>query len=97
MNQISQEQVKHIAELSKLDVTGEEEKFSKLLSDTLDYIDVLDELDTSATSPTFQVGGSKNVFQEDDAVTATLSQEDAVSNGSDVINNLFGTEGVFSS
>jgi aspartyl-tRNA(Asn)/glutamyl-tRNA(Gln) amidotransferase subunit C len=95
MNLISQEQVKHIAKLAKLSIDGEEEKFSSLLSDTLGYIDVLDELDTSGVSPTFQVGALKNVYQSDTEAPTTLTQEESLTNGSEVIDDLFTTRGVF--
>ncbi|MBN1162378.1 aspartyl/glutamyl-tRNA amidotransferase subunit C [Patescibacteria group bacterium] len=95
MKAISKEQVKRIAELAKLNVSGEEEEFSEILSDTIDYINVLGELDVFDTKPTCQVTGLKNVYQEGDKQKATLSQKDALSNASEVIDGLFATDAVF--
>ena len=95
MSQITKETVHHIAELSNLDVKGEEEKFASLLSDTLDYIKVLDELDTTNTKETFQVTGLTNVFQKDNENKATLSREDALSNAKRVVSNLVENDPVF--
>jgi len=44
---ISKEEVKKIADLANLDISGDAEKLASLLSDTLDYIQTLKELDTS--------------------------------------------------
>ena len=94
-NIISIEEVKKIAQLANLDITGDEEKFAELLSDTLNYVQILNELDTSNVKETYQVTGLKNVFQEEGKNTATLSKEDALSNGNKVENELFTTDPVF--
>lgn len=91
---ISIEQVKKIAGMCKIDIAGDEERFSKLLSDTLDYIKILDELDTSKVGETFQVTGLTNVFQ-DGFQKATLPREEALKNSKEVLNNLIATKGVF--
>ncbi len=91
---ISIDEVKKIAEMSKLDISGNEEKFSKLLSDTLDYVKILDELDTSKVKETFQVTGLKNVFQ-DGSQTVTLSKEEALKNVKNIEKDLVVTKGVF--
>lgn len=91
---VSFEEVKKIAKLCKLTLTEKEmEKLSKMLSETLDYINVLDELDVTNTSETFQVTGLTNVFQ--DGFSNTLSKEDALANAKEVIKGLFATEAVF--
>ena len=94
-DKISVDDVKHIAELSSLNVEGDEEKFSQMLSDTLDYIAVLEELDTSKIKPTFQVSGNTNVYQDSSVGSETLTQEDATKNAKDVVDGLIGTKGVF--
>ncbi len=91
---ITIEEVKKIAQMSKLNIEGDEEKFSQLLSQTLDYIKILDELDTSKVSETFQVTGLTNVYQ-DGSQKVTLSREDALKNVKEVIRNLVATKGVF--
>ncbi len=91
---ITAEQVKKIATLCKLKLTEEEvKKLSKLLSETLDYINVLDELDVTNTPETFQVTGLTNVFQ--DGSSNTLSKKEALSNSKEIIRGMFATEAVF--
>ncbi|OGC56680.1 hypothetical protein A2425_01545 [candidate division WWE3 bacterium RIFOXYC1_FULL_42_17] len=91
---ITIEEVKKIAQMSKLNIEGDEEKFSQLLSQTLEYIKILDELDTSKVSETFQVTGLTNVYQ-DGSQKVTLSREDALKNVKEIIRNLVATKGVF--
>lgn len=92
---LSIEDVKKIAILAKLDISGDEERFSKLLSETIDYIKVLQELDTSKVKETFQVTGLTNVFQQKEGQNATISKEEALSNAKEVIDGLIATKGVF--
>ena len=91
---ISIEEVRKIAEMSKLNITGDEEKFSQLLSQTLEYIKILEELDTSKINETFQVTGLTNVFQNG-SQKATLTREEALQNAKEVVRNLVATKGVF--
>jgi len=94
-NVISKEEVKKIGKLSELNVLGEEEKFSELLSDTISYVDILNELDTSNTPETYQVTGLTNVFQKGSENKATLTKEEALSNAKGVEDGLFVTDPVF--
>ena len=94
---ITPEQVRKISALCNLNLTeGEVAVFSKLLTDTLDYINVLGELDTSKTPATYQVTGLKNIFLQDGqaARRTTLSLTDSLQNASEVIDNLFATKAV---
>ena len=51
---INKEEVKHIANLSRLGLTNEEiKKFEKELSSILNYFDLLKEIDVSEVQPTF--------------------------------------------
>lgn len=91
---ISKDDVRKIAELSNLNLTEEEvDKFSRLFTDTLKYMDKLNELDTSEVKETYQVTGLVNVYQEDGV--KTLSQSDALSNAKEEIDGHFATEAVF--
>ena len=91
---ITKDDVKKIAELSNLNLSEDEvEKFSRLFTDTLEYMDKLNELDTSEVKETYQVTGLTNVFQEDGS--KTLSQNDALSNAQEVEEGYFATEAVF--
>lgn len=91
---ISKEEVKNLAILANLDVSGQAEKLSDMLSDTIDYVKTLNELDTSNVSETFQVTGLTNVFQ-DDSKGDSLSKEECLSNANEESNGLFSTKAVF--
>lgn len=93
---ITEKQVKKIAQLCNLVIDAADlEKFAKMFTDTLDYINVLEELDTSSTKETYQVTGLTNVFMKDGENVATLSKEDALKNASEVVRGLFATKAVF--
>lgn len=66
---ISLEQVRHVARLAHLELApAEEERLQVEMGAMLDYIDKLNELDTNAVEPTAQVGESGTPVR-DDAVT----------------------------
>ncbi len=93
---ISKEQVLHLAQLCNLTLTDDEiARLSKMLTETLDYVNVLDELDTSSVSETFQVTGLTNVFQNPNDPATTLTKDAALSNAKEVIKGMFATKGVF--
>ena len=63
---LEKKQIKHIANLARLDLTDKElEKYGDQLSDVLGYIDSLREVDVSDTVATAQVTGLENVLEED--------------------------------
>ena len=63
---ISKEEIHHIAELSRLDLSEEEiEKYREQLGEILDYIKVLREVKTDNIELTAQVNGLIDVFRED--------------------------------
>jgi aspartyl-tRNA(Asn)/glutamyl-tRNA(Gln) amidotransferase subunit C len=92
---ITKQDVDKMAKLAKLDVTGQEEKFAELFTDTLAKVEVLNELNTKNVEETFQVTGLTNVFQQAHDNKATLTKHQALENGSEIINGLFATKGVF--
>lgn len=66
MNKLSKQQIHHIANLARLELTDEElETYGSQLSDVLSYIDQLREVDVSAVAPTAQTAGLENIFRED--------------------------------
>ena len=95
MSKITEEDVKHIAKLVKLDVTGQEKELAKMFSQTLDYINVLDELDTTDVKETYQVNGLTNVFQKKDSSINTLTKAEVLQNAKEKNGDLFSTKGVF--
>ncbi len=92
---LSEEEVKHIAQLAQLDLTGKEvEKFRKELGKTLSYIEVLEELDTKEVRPTSQVTGLEDVFRSDKS-TQSISQEQALSGTKNSYQGYFKVKSVF--
>jgi aspartyl-tRNA(Asn)/glutamyl-tRNA(Gln) amidotransferase subunit C len=66
MSRISNEQVKHVANLARLAVTEEEtEKLTKQLDAIITLAEQLNELDTENVEPTYHVLDMKNVLRED--------------------------------
>jgi aspartyl-tRNA(Asn)/glutamyl-tRNA(Gln) amidotransferase subunit C len=65
---LTKEEIQHIAELARLDLTDEElEKYGSQLSNVLSYIDQLKEVDVADIQPTAQVTGLENVWRADEA------------------------------
>ncbi len=84
---LTKEQIKHIANLARLELTAAEElKYGKQLSAVLDYIDKLAEVDTDSVYITSQIGGLVNAWRNDEVkpwdeveVKNALSQGETVS------------------
>ena len=89
---LSRDQVLHIAELAKLELTEEEtELFAEQLSEVLDYAQALNELDTEGISPTAQAIYSRNVSREDCA-GESLDPDEALCNAPQREGNYFRVE-----
>jgi aspartyl-tRNA(Asn)/glutamyl-tRNA(Gln) amidotransferase subunit C len=66
MASLSDKDVKHIALLSRLDLSlPEVKKFKKQLSSVIDFINQLSEVDTKNVEPTSQTTGLSNVWRND--------------------------------
>ena len=73
---ISNEEVRHIAELAKLGITDEEvEQFSEQLSAILEYAEMINKLDTNAIPPTAQVIELRNVMRDDESRPSLPAEE----------------------
>lgn len=80
---ISEEAVRHIALLSRLECDDEEiRKFSGELNSILQYVEKLKELDTDDVEPTSHALRQKNVFRQDVA-RPSLSNPEALANAPD--------------
>lgn len=80
---LTRAQVQHIAELARLNLSGEEiDRMTVQLSAILDYAARLQELDTEAIPPTASVVPLQNVMR-DDIVTPSLPREDVLRNAPD--------------
>jgi len=87
--QITIDEVKHVAKLAQLPLSDEEtKKFDEAMSQTVEYVSHLDELDTTSVEPTFQVTGKTNEFR-DDVVLPSLPVGLALKNAKATHNNLF--------
>lgn len=63
---ITIKEIEHIAELSRLELSGEEKtKFGAQLDSILNYVDQLNEVNTVGVEPTAQVSGLLDVWRED--------------------------------
>ena len=66
---ITAEEIKHVAELSRLNLTENEiGKFADQMGSVLEYIGQLDEVDTSKVASTAQVSGLVDVWRADDVL-----------------------------
>jgi aspartyl-tRNA(Asn)/glutamyl-tRNA(Gln) amidotransferase subunit C len=81
MAKLSKEEVEHIAELARLELTEEEkELFTGQLSSILEYVDKLSEVDTSKVDPKAYVLDVKNVTREDEIASPPHSHEILLNN-----------------
>lgn len=66
MDEISKDEVTHLAQLSSISLSDEENTdLQKDLAEIVNYIKQLDELDTTGVEPTYQVSNNQNVWRED--------------------------------
>lgn len=66
MTQISRDDVLHLAQLSSLQLSGDEiDSLQQDIGNILEYVKQLSELDTSGVEPTYQVTGLTNVWRDD--------------------------------
>ena len=94
-SKLTQEEVKHVANLASLSLTHQElKKFQKQLSKILDYIEILKEIKTERVEPTSQVTGQENVFRKDE-IEETLTQEEALSGTKDKHKGRFKIKAIF--
>jgi len=64
--QLTKEEIQHIAELSRLELSEEEiEKYRNQLGSILEYVKILDEVKTDKIELTAQVSGLIDVFRDD--------------------------------
>ncbi len=86
---IARQEVEHVAELARLELTPEEkERFSAQLNEILTYVDKLNELDTAQVEPTSHVIPMANVWR-DDEVRPSLDRELVLQNAPDASHFFF--------
>ena len=66
MTKISRDDVLHLAQLSKLQLSDDEvDSLATDITNILGYVEQLDELNTENVEPTYQVTGLESVWRED--------------------------------
>ena len=79
-NKISEQEVKKIAELSRLSLTNEElKKRTKDMNNILDYMDTLNEIDTENVEELYNVHDMNNSLRED-SYESSLDKKDVLAN-----------------
>jgi len=87
MTQITQDDVRRLAQLSAITLTNDEEiALQADISNILGYIDQLKELDTDGVEPTYHLSGLTNIFR-DDEVDNGVDRETLLSLPADTHNN----------
>jgi aspartyl-tRNA(Asn)/glutamyl-tRNA(Gln) amidotransferase subunit C len=77
---ITQEEVRHVANLARLDLSdAEEARMTEQMNNILSYMEKLNELDTSGVPATTHAIQLQNVFRQDEAVPS-LNREQALAN-----------------
>lgn len=83
MSEITEQTVRHVALLSRLELTDEEvAHFTKDLRRIVDYVEKLGELDLTGIEPTSHSLKLENVFR-DDVVRPSLTAAEAMANAPD--------------
>ncbi len=77
MSTITTEDVRHLAQLSNLQLTDEEIANLQIdLGNILTYVEQLGSVDTTGVEPTYQVTGLENVWRDDVVRTSNVTRED---------------------
>lgn len=83
MPNIDEQQVRHIAHLSRLDLSDEEiAQYGRQLGEVLQYVEKLNEVDTEGVEPTAHAMPVSNVFRAD-VPGESLGVEKALQNAPD--------------
>jgi len=89
LSKITREQVQHVANLARLQLSPEEEdRFTRNLNDILLFFHKLNELDTQDVPPTSHVLEITNVMREDN-VRPSWPREEVLKNAPDHENGMF--------
>ena len=76
MSTITTDDVRHLAQLSSLQLSDDEVADLQVdLKNILNYIDQLAELDTTGVEPTYQVTGLENIWRDDVIDVSSVGRE----------------------
>ncbi len=88
MTQISQNNVRHLAQLSSLQLNDDEvNSLQQDIEGILKYIEQLSELNTVNIKPTYQVTDLENMWREDNLVENEVTREQLLALASETANN----------
>jgi aspartyl-tRNA(Asn)/glutamyl-tRNA(Gln) amidotransferase subunit C len=94
--QLSDEEVRRIAKLARLELTEDEvKKFSHQLSDILGHAKMLDEVDTGGVEPIAQITGLKDVFFKDERKDCNFSDKLLTQSPQRIEDNMIKVKSVF--
>ena len=80
MSTITTDDVRHLAQLSNLQISDDEvDTLRGDLENILGYIKQLGELDTTGVAPTYQVTGLENVWRDDEVQISSVTREQLLS------------------
>lgn len=75
MSTITNDDVRHLAQLSSLQMSDTEvESLRADIEKIINYINQLDELDIDGVEPTYQVTGLQNVWRDDEIIDSSVSR-----------------------
>ena len=87
--EISKEQIKHLAHLSRLELSEAEiDAMQGDMSKILDFVAQVEKLDLEGVEPLTQMSKSVNVMRQDEVVNM-ISKEDALKNAPDANSDYF--------
>lgn len=96
MAKLNIEEVRHIATLSRLELSDEDtEKFEEQLSSVLSYVEQLSEVDTDGVEPTANVTGLSNIEREDKVEPSDITYDDIAKNAPKFRDGYFVVPAVF--
>lgn len=75
MSTITNDDVRHLAQLSSLQMSDAEAELLRVgIEKIINYINQLDNLDTYGVEPTYQVTGLQNVWRDDEIIDSSVSR-----------------------
>ena len=96
MAKLDVSQIEHIAKLSKLEISKEDQElYSAQLSSVLDYIEQLQEVNTDNVKETANITGLSNVWRTYEIERSTIGPEEISKNAPEFKNGNFVVPGVF--
>lgn len=96
MANLTLKEIQHIAKLSKLELSHEEEElYCEQLSSVLGYVEQLDQVETEGVSPLANVTGLENIWREDVIEDSGINYDDISKNAPEFKDGNFVVPGVF--